>query len=219
LVSVATRATNVTPILAARPELMPRPVEDAQALVALAARADVLAIGPGLGRGDWGRMLLDAALALGKPCVVDADALNLLARDGGAVPPGSVLTPHPGEAARLLGNDTAAIHADRFAAAQAIARRYGAIVLLKGAGTVIAAPDGALSLCPVAEPGMATGGMGDVLTGVIAALRAQGLDAWTAAGCSALAHARAAAAAARRDGARGLLAGDVIAGLRRELNP
>lgn len=219
LVSVATRATNVTPILAARPELMPRPVEDAQALEALAARADVLAIGPGLGRGDWGRMLLDAALALGKPCVVDADALNLLARDGGAVPPGSVLTPHPGEAARLLGNDTAAIHADRFAAAQAIARRYGAIVLLKGAGTVIAAPDGALSLCPVAEPGMATGGMGDVLTGVIAALRAQGLDAWTAAGCSALAHARAAAAAARRDGARGLLAGDVIAGLRRELNP
>lgn len=219
LVSVATRAANVAPILAARPELMPRPVEDAPALAALAARADVVAIGPGMGQGDWGRMLLDAALGFGKPCVVDADALNLLAMHAVALPPGSVLTPHPGEAARLLGVDTATVHADRYDAALTIARRFGAIVLLKGAGTVIAAPDGALSQCAIAEPGMASGGMGDVLTGVVAALRAQGLDAWTAAGCGALAHARAATAAARRDGARGLLAGDVIAGLRRELNP
>ena len=219
LVSVATRLANVAPILAARPELMPRPVEDAPALAALAARADVVAIGPGLGQGDWARTLFDAALALGKPCVIDADALNLLAREARALPPGSVLTPHPGEAARLLDTDTTAIQADRFAAAQAIAQRFAAVTLLKGAGTVIAAPDGALSLCAVAEPGMASGGMGDVLTGVIAALRAQGLDAWSAAGCGALAHANAAATAARRDGARGLLAGDVIAGLRRELDP
>jgi NAD(P)H-hydrate epimerase len=219
LVSVATRAANVAPILAARPELMPRPVEDAHALAAIAARADVLAIGPGLGTGDWGRALFGAALATGKPCVVDADALNLHARDGGTLPPGSVVTPHPGEAARLLGCDTRAIHADRYAAAAALARRCGAVAVLKGAGTVIAAPDGVLSLCPIAEPGMASGGMGDVLTGVIAALLAQGLDAWTAAGCGALAHARAAAFAARRGGARGLLAGDVVDALRRELNP
>lgn len=219
LVSIATRAANVAPILAARPELMPRPVEDAQSLAALAMRADIVAVGPGLGQGSWGRRLLEAAFALGKPCVVDADALNLLAGERVAPPPGSVLTPHPGEAARLLGTDAVAINGDRFAAAQALAGRHGAVALLKGAGTVIAAPDGALSLCPVAEPGMASGGMGDVLTGVIAALRAQGLDAWTAAGCGALAHAGAASAAARRDGARGLLAGDVIDGLRRELNP
>ncbi|MCE3003681.1 MAG: NAD(P)H-hydrate dehydratase [Xanthomonadaceae bacterium] len=219
LVSVATRGANVGPILAARPELMPRPVEDPHALAALALRADVLAIGPGLGQGDWGRTLFDAALALGKPCVLDADALNLLAAAPRALPAGSVLTPHPGEAARLLGSDARAVNADRFAAAAALAQRHAAVVLLKGAGTVIAAPDGMLSLCPVAEPGMATGGMGDVLTGVVAALRAQGLDAWRAAGCGALAHARAAASAARAGGARGLLAGDVIDALRRELNP
>lgn len=219
LVSVATRAVQVGPILAARPELMARPVEDPRALAALASRADVIAVGPGLGQGDWGRTLFDAVLALGKPCVIDADALNLLAVEARPLPGGSVLTPHPGEAARLLGSDARAVNADRFAAATALARRHGAVVLLKGAGTVIAAPDGALALCPVAEPGMATGGMGDVLTGVIAALRAQGLDPWCAAGCGALAHARAAASAARADGARGLLAGDVIDALRHELNP
>jgi NAD(P)H-hydrate epimerase len=151
--------------------------------------------------------------------VIDADALNLLARAPRALPPGCVLTPHPGEAARLLGSSVATVQADRFAAATTLAQRYGAVAVLKGAGSVLARPDGALALCPVAEPGMASGGMGDVLTGVIAALVAQGLDAWRAAQAGVLAHALAAAAAARRGGARGLLAGDVIDALRGPLNP
>ncbi len=219
LVSVATRPANVAAILGARPELMVQGVDAVASLEVLLARASVLAVGPGLGQGDWGAMLLAAALATGKPCVLDADALNLIARAPRALPPGCVLTPHPGEAARLLGTNVPTVQADRFAAAIALAQRHGAVAVLKGAGTVLATPHGALALCPVAEPGMASGGMGDVLTGVIAALLAQGLDAWHAAQAGVLAHALAASSAARRGGARGLLASDVIAALRGPLNP
>ena len=216
LVSVATRGEHVAALIAGRPELMPRAVEDAAALDDLLARATVVAIGPGLGRAEWGALLWRKAIATERPLVVDADALNLLAQQPRKLP-NAVLTPHPGEAARLLGTDTASIQADRYAAVREIARRYAAVAVLKGAGSLVGAPDGRVAVCPWGNAGMASGGMGDVLTGVVAALLAQGLAPWEAA-CSGVAlHARAGDLAAA-DAPRGLVASDLFAPLRALVN-
>jgi len=182
----------------------------------LLARADVLAVGPGLGQADWGRALFEAVRDGDRPLVLDADGLNWLAR-APARRDDWVLTPHPGEAARLLDTDVAAIDRDRFAAVRAIADRYGGVAVLKGAGTLIS--DGRdCDVCTAGNPGMASGGMGDALTGVIAGLLAQGLTPLAAASRGVVAHARAADRAAV-DGERGLLAGDVLEALRGVVNP
>jgi NAD(P)H-hydrate epimerase len=212
LVSVATRGAHVPALLAGRPELMVRGVEEAASIDDLVERATVVAVGPGLGRATWGAWLFEAALGAQRPLVVDADALNLLALSPQKLRD-AVLTPHPGEAARLLGTDTASVQADRFASARALARKYDAIVVLKGAGSLVAAPDGRVAVCPWGNAGMASGGMGDVLTGVIAAMRAQGLSAWDAACAGAALHARAGDVAAG-DAPRGLLASDLFVPLR-----
>ena len=218
LVTVATRESHVAPMLAARPEAMPHAVNDAPALRLLASRADVLALGPGLGISEWSQTLFHAAVALGLPSVIDADGLNLLAITQTRVP-GAVLSPHPGEAARLLGTDVPAVECDRFAAAQALVERFDAVVVLKGAGSIVAAPGEVPVVIGAGNPGMATGGMGDVLTGAIAALRAQGLAPFDAACAGALLHSAAADAAARDGGERGLLASDLFPHLRRLANP
>lgn len=217
LVSVATRAPHVAPLLARLPEAMVHAVQDAQDLQALLTRAGAIAIGPGLGQDDWAHELWRQVLASGKPLVIDADALNLLAK--APQPPGdAILTPHPGEAARLLGLSTAQVQADRFTAARALADRFHAVVVLKGAGSVVAAPDSVPRVIAAGNPGMAVGGMGDLLTGIIAALRVQGLGAFDAASTGALLHSLAGDAAAS-DGQRGLLPTDLLAPLRRLVNP
>lgn len=218
LVSVATRAEHLTALNSARPELMAHGVDGPQALEALLSRATVLALGPGLGQGAWGHALWLTALDAGMPLVLDADGLNLLAREPRRFGGAAVLTPHPGEAARLLGCDTAAIAADRFAAVRELARRYDAIALLKGAGSLVAQPDGRVALCPWGNPGMATGGMGDLLTGIVAALLAQGCEPWEAACLGVCLHARAGDLAAARGGERGLIASDLLEPLRLLLN-
>ncbi len=212
LVSLATRPEYVAAISAARPELMCHGVGDAIALQPLLRRATVLAIGPGLGQGIWGRQLLGVALASRLPLVVDADALNLLAAEP-MCRAQWVLTPHPGEAARLLGLTTGEVQADRFAAAHALQRKYGGTLVLKGAGTLIVDSAGEASLCDAGNSGMASGGMGDVLTGVIAALMAQGLVCDEAARLGVCLHA-AAADRAVMAGQRGLLACDLFPHLR-----
>ena len=217
LVSVATRAAHVPTLLARSPECMASAVESAHELAELFERANVVAIGPGLGRHDWGRNLFHAAMASGKPVVLDADALNLVA-EASRVLQDPVLTPHPGEAARLLGIAVAQVQADRLNAANRLARTFDCAVVLKGAGSIIAAPGRTPQVVGAGNPGMAVGGMGDVLTGVIAALRAQGLDPFDAARCGALLHAHAGDVAAR-DGERGLLPSDVLACLRAAANP
>jgi NAD(P)H-hydrate epimerase len=217
LVSVATQPEHVSALNTARPELMAHAIAGIQELQVLLQRASVVAVGPGLGQRAWGHALMSASIAAGKPVVLDADALNLLAREALALPEQAVLTPHPGEAARLLGIDTAAIAQDRFAAARELARRYHAVAVLKGAGTLIANPQGEVAVCPWGNPGMATGGMGDVLTGVIAGLLAQGLDAWHAARLGVALHAQAGDVAAL-GGEAGLLASDLFAPLRRLRN-
>ncbi len=217
LVSVAARAANVAAINARRPEIMVRGVEGPQALQAMIERASVIAIGPGMGQAAWGHALWDMALRAGKPCVLDADGLNLLAREHIKLPDDIVLTPHPGEAARLLGCDVARIQADRFAAVRELAMRYSAVVVLKGAGSLIANPAQEVALCPFGNPGMASGGMGDLLTGVIAGLIAQGLSAWDAARLGVFAHAVAGDRAAG-DSPRGMIASDLMPHLRDFVN-
>lgn len=217
LVSVGSRRDHVAPLLARLPEAMSHALEDGDALPALLDRARVVAIGPGLGQDEWARALSARALACGKPLVIDADALNLLAQDPRALPE-AILTPHPGEAARLLGCSSADIQADRYASAQALAERFHAVVVLKGAGSIVAAPAQLPRLIAAGNPGMAVGGMGDLLTGIIASLRAQGLCAFDAAAAGALLHALAGDAAAA-EGARGLLPTDLLAPLRRLANP
>jgi NAD(P)H-hydrate epimerase len=217
LVSVATRRNNLCALNSARPELMAHAVDDAASLAPLLARADVLAVGPGLGQAAWGYALWQAALAADKPLVLDADGLNLLAREPRPLAAPAVLTPHPGEAARLLQASVRDIEADRYAAVRALAARYEACVVLKGAGSLIADPNGRLAVCPWGNPGMATGGMGDLLTGIIAALLAQGCMPWQAACLGVGLHARAGDAAAE-EGERGLLASDLLQPLRRLLN-
>jgi NAD(P)H-hydrate epimerase len=201
---------------------MVRGVVNAREAASLLAAASVIAIGPGLGRDDWGRALLALALESGKPLVVDADALTLMADDDGIGQGDWVLTPHPGEAGRLLGVSAADIQQDRFAALESLATRYGGTVLLKGLGTLIQGEDvlgeKGRALIRDGNPGMASGGMGDVLTGVIAALRAQGLTSYDATRLGAMIHARAADACAARRGPRGMLATDLLPYLRAELN-
>ncbi|ALQ94322.1 bifunctional ADP-dependent NAD(P)H-hydrate dehydratase/NAD(P)H-hydrate epimerase [Xylella fastidiosa] len=219
VVHVATREAHVAPLLARCPETMPRGVAGSAELMPLLAAADVVALGPGLGQDPWGQALLAATLDSGCALVIDADALNVLAAAPRPLPPGAILTPHPGEAGRLLGCTTAQVQADRRAAAQALAARFAAVVVLKGAGSLIAAPGCLPCVIDAGNPGMAVAGMGDVLTGVIAALRAQGDSVFDAALFGALLHAAAGDLVARDGGERGLLPSDVLPVLRRLINP
>jgi len=219
LVSVVTRPEHVSAILARRPEVMVKGADDARPLDALVDRASVIAIGPGLGRGDWGHALLERVLRAGKPLVVDADGLHLLAQHRVDATPPMVLTPHVAEAGALLGNNTVAdVQRDRFAAATELAARSSnGAAILKGAGSVVAGA-GRLGVCLHGNPGMATAGMGDVLTGVVAGLLAQGLGVWDAAVAGACLHSFAADRVAERNGRIGLLATDLLIELRAILN-
>lgn len=225
LVSVLTRPEHVLGMLSGRPELMVHGVDEGHALPDAAENATVFAVGPGLGRGNWARNLLRLCLTADKPSVVDADALNLIAEAPDLIDFQKrtsrriVLTPHPGEAARLLRTNSVDIQKDRPGAACELARRYRATVVLKGAGTLIATEGVPLSVCDSGNPGMASGGMGDVLTGVIAGLLAQGLETHDAACLGVWLHATAGDEAARDEGERGLLASDLIGNLRRISNP
>ena len=215
LVTVAVQPPSLA-ALTARPELMSVAVGSSGDLATAMERASVIALGPGLGQSPWSMEILGAVLAAGKPLVLDADALNLL-----ALAPQRrehwVLTPHPGEAARLLGATAADIQADRPGAAMALQARYGGTVVLKGAGSIVQTGADGAWICDRGNPGMATAGMGDVLTGVVAGIAAQCGDLSLAARAGVLVHAQAGDRAAA-DGERGLLAGDVIARLRACVN-
>ncbi|MFT5576413.1 MAG: hydroxyethylthiazole kinase-like uncharacterized protein yjeF [Bermanella sp.] len=217
LVSCATRAEHIPALLAIRPEVMALAAESAEQLDPLLEKATVIVVGPGLGQSVWGRYVLTRVLATSCAKIIDADALNLIAEGELRWTDGDVIiTPHPGEAARLLQCSTADIHHDRYAAALALRERYQATVVLKGAGTIVADEQG-MAVCSDGNPGMASGGMGDVLSGVLGALLAQGLSTSEAARLSVCVHACAADRAALQ-GERGLLASDVTDQLRALLN-
>jgi NAD(P)H-hydrate epimerase len=231
LVTVATWPDNLTPIVACRPELIVHGVRTVEELEPLLHAASVAAIGPGLSRTPWARALLQRTLAAPLPLVVDADALNLIAEQHLQVPAGAVLTPHPGEAGRLLGISTEQVQSDRLAALSRLCETHpGAVVVLKGAGTLIgchaagearapAAVNPALvpGLCERGNPGMAAAGMGDVLTGAIAGILAQCRDPWLAARAGVMAHALSGDELAR-ERERGILALEVAEGLSHWVN-
>ncbi|MEH6584268.1 MAG: NAD(P)H-hydrate dehydratase, partial [Halioglobus sp.] len=215
LVRVATRPEHVTALIARTPEAMTHGVLSGQELAPLLAGVDVLVVGPGLGQSTWSEQLLRVAAESGLPMVLDADGLNLLTRGeivANRCRDNWVLTPHPGEAARLLETDTATVQADRFAAARALQQRYGGVAVLKGNGTLVAA-EGALLLSDYGNPGMASGGMGDVLSGVIGSLLAQQPEALEAVALGVCLHGAAADTAAE-EGQCGLLATDLMQPLR-----
>lgn len=216
-VSVLCAPTSASAVAGGCAELMVRGIDPSDSINDFIDSVDALAIGPGLGRTSWGRAIFTAALHAAArralPTVIDADALNLLAEERAAhsrtltlLPPACVLTPHPGEAGRLLGSSSSAVQADRLAALRALAATHDATIVLKGAGSLIS--HSMPALCPYGNPAMAAPGMGDVLTGVIATLLAQGLAAPDAARAGVLWHALAGDLAAHgRD--RGLLASDL----------
>jgi NAD(P)H-hydrate epimerase len=221
LVSLATRPEHIPGVMAQAPEVMSYGVNSGQELEPLLQRPSVIVIGPGLGRQPWGEQMLQKAWAAGKPLVVDADALNIISESsvvGDARRQDWVITPHPGEAARLLGRAPGELQDDRFAAVRDLQCEFGGAVVLKGSGTLIADGSGALALCPYGNPGMASGGMGDVLSGVVGGLLAQGLAIGDSARLAVLVHARAADMAAASGGERGLLASDLLPWIRRLVN-
>jgi hydroxyethylthiazole kinase-like uncharacterized protein yjeF len=207
LVTVATHPDHVLAVNASRPELIVHGIDSASQLATLVGQADTVAIGPGLGRSSWARELLAVVLESSVAKVVDADALNLI-----AIEPCKderwILTPHPGEAATLLGKSVQDIQQNRFACVSDMVARFGGVCVLKGAGTIVGSTDKRF-VCDRGKPALATAGTGDLLTGTIASFVAQGLDTTDAARAGVWAHAIAADLVAR-NGERGWLASDFL---------
>ncbi|MFU8798224.1 MAG: NAD(P)H-hydrate dehydratase [Gammaproteobacteria bacterium] len=225
LVSIATHPDHAALICATRPELMCHGVHTSEDLkkLTLLQRATVIIIGPGLGQSAWAQDLFNTVLACKHSIIIDADGLNLLAQDKERKIfrpyENHMLTPHPGEAARLLSCNTAEIQADRKAAITQLHKKFGGVCILKGAGTLVLGDDKNIYECTEGNPGMATGGMGDVLSGVIGGLVAQNIDLTTAACLGVTLHARAGDKAAHEHGQRGLVASDLFPYLQQLVNP
>lgn len=217
LVSIVTRAEHVTAITSACPELMVAGSENGNIPQSLLNKAQVIVIGPGLGQQAWGMKLLSRVMQSRLPKLLDADALNLLSRQDGQAQ-NWILTPHPGEAAHLLGLSSAEIQRDRFGSIEQLQQIYGGVVVLKGCGSLISSDSFPVKVCPYGNPGMASAGMGDVLSGIIGALIAQGLSLADAASLGVCLHAKAGDQAALM-GERGLCASDLFAEIRQLVNP
>jgi hydroxyethylthiazole kinase-like uncharacterized protein yjeF len=200
------------------PEIMCHAVNAVAELNILCDTADVLIIGPGLGQTAWSKMLWDIAIQTEKPVVLDADGLNLLAEQSHLKAQSNwILTPHLGEASRLLKQSISAIKHDRLAAVAELQARWGGTIVLKGANSIVQAVTESPVLCPAGNPGMATAGMGDVLSGVLGGLLAQGFAVGVAAKLGVLIHAMAGDLAAKT-GERGMIASDLMPYLRQLVN-
>jgi len=217
MVTLATRIEYARGVLPCLPEVMIAGVTSAEDLKPLLARSSVCVIGPGLGEDAWARMLFAAVMAVQKPLVVDASALHLLA-ESPQYDDNWVLTPHPGEAAHLLACSIADVQGDRRKSAQLIQQKYGGNVILKGVGSIIHTEGSQVYVCGNGDPGMATAGMGDILSGVIAGLMAQGILIADAASLGVWLHATAAEDAIAAEGAYGLIASDIVPYIRRKMN-
>lgn len=217
LVRVLTHSDHLGALLAVRPELMAQALTP-ETLSAALDWAEVVVIGPGLGQTAWGQMAVMALESVPKITLWDADALNLLAINP-QTRQNRVLTPHPGEAARLLACSVAEIESDRLLAARNLVSLYGGVVVLKGAGTIVASERGELAIADVGNPGMASGGMGDLLAGIIGGLLAQKLSLYDAACAGCVVHGAAADEIAERQGCRGMLATDLLEAIPWLVNP
>lgn len=187
-------------------------------------QASVIIAGPGLGQLDWSREVLNKVLASDKAKIIDADALNIIAEDNLVLDAALenqeiIMTPHPGEAARLLNISTKEVQADRFGAIRKLHEKFKATIVLKGAGTLIMDDSALMHLCSDGNPGMACAGMGDLLAGIMGGLIAQGMSAQDAAKIGVALHAKAGDLAAKTHGPRGMMALDLIPGIRKLINP
>lgn len=215
MVSIATWPDYAKQSIPGLPEAMIHAIDGPDALIPLAEKATVCIVGPGLGDDDWAQQLFSHMLAVEKPLVIDASALRLLTTASlqhysKARRNQWVLTPHPGEAAALLKSSTSQVQTDREHAIQQIQHQYGGTVVLKGQHSLVLDPSHHLSTCLAGNPGMATAGMGDVLSGVIGGLMAQGIQPADAARLGVWLHATAGDHAAAELGERGLMAMDLM---------
>jgi len=218
MLTILTRDAHVAPILSQCPEAMIRSIEGADdpALAKILANVNAVVIGPGLGQEEWGAGLLKVICNTQLPILIDADALNLLAKDQ-FQNDHWVMTPHPGEAGRLLELETADIQKDRYLAVSQLQQKYSGVTVLKGAGSLICDQNQNITVCDQGNPGMASAGMGDILSGIIGSLLAQGLELGLAARTGVALHARAGDLAAMK-GQKGLMATDLIEPLRMLVN-
>ena len=219
LLRTYTRRENVGVIVSSLPEAMVKHVDEQDSFYQELVSANAIVVGPGLGRTDWSKFCLTECLKADKPTLFDADALNLIADSNeiSVLSTNTVITPHPGEAARLLGVSVAQIQQDRFHAARALQSKYQCVVVLKGAGTIIAA-EGKVWLANVGNAGMASAGMGDILAGTIGSFMAQGLSALNSAKLGVVLHGEAGDHVAKQRGQRGMLATDLIDAMREIIN-
>lgn len=218
-VSIATRLEHSFAIMGNCPELMCHGIQEASQLSPLLQRANVLVLGPGLGQTTWSENLFAKAIESDLPMVIDADALNLLAEKN-LKRNNWILTPHPGEAARLLNKTVQDIQSNRVMSIQAIQNAFGGVVILKGAESLVLAnamqkPE----VCHLGNPGMATAGMGDVLSGILGGLIGQGLSLEEAAKLGVCLHATAGDKVALYAGQRGMKASDLFSMIQICLNP
>ena len=219
-VTLAGRSGIAQSANAYQPELMTCELESSESLNRILNQVDAIVIGPGLGKDDWAREILARVIETECPMIVDADALNLLAEQSWSRRNNNwIVTPHPGEAARLLGTSTVDIQQNRFASIELLQSKLGGCVILKGAGSLVRDSQSITYVCPYGNPGMATAGMGDVLSGLLGALVVQGYDLLTAAQLGVCVHALAADDTAATHGERGLLATDLFRPMQRRLNP
>lgn len=216
LVSVATHPNHAAVLNAACPEIMSHPVSTTKEIRSLLSRATVVVFGPGLGMQTWGIKLYQLVKEIKQPLILDADGLNQLAKNPFRNE-NWIITPHPGEAARLLDENVAMIQQDRVAAVTKLQKTFGGVAILKGAGTLIKGESESPAICTHGNPGMATAGMGDVLSGVLGGLAAQGIPLDISAQLGVLIHAMAGDLAAQK-GERGMIASDLMPHIRKLVN-
>lgn len=218
MITVATRDEHDEFMSVEYPEIMHLGIVGTEDLVEKIEESNVVVIGPGLGHSPWSAAKYNTVIMTTKSMILDADALNQLAKD----PQRRnhwVLTPHPAEAARLLETDIELVQRDRVSAAKKLHEKYGGVIVLKGANTLVVNESGSIKKCVAGNPGMASGGMGDLLAGIIGGLLAQGLSPDIAAECGVCLHAEAADLSAKRHGERGMLATDLLPFVRKLVNP
>ena len=220
LVSVATNQQHSHMVNLQQPEIMSHGVDSVDQLIELLDAVDVIVLGPGLGQLDWSTDLFYPCIASHKPLVLDADGLNILVNNP-QKKANWVLTPHPGEAARLLGCSVSEVQKDRFKAVRKLQEKYGGICVLKGAGTLISVEE-KIFVCPLGNPGMGSAGMGDVLAGILGSCIAQAIknkiELVEAVLFAVNLHASAGDASAIESGEKGLLATDLMPYLRKLIN-
>lgn len=224
IVSVLTRPDHLTATVSYRPEILCHGMRlgQIQLLKKELSRATVVVLGPGLGQSRWSRWLFKNTVhhirQYHKPCVIDADALNLIAKTHWLPNDTCIYTPHPGEAARLLGATIDEIQCARIHAIKSLQRQLGGVIILKGAETLVHAFDETIAICHEGNPAMATGGMGDLLSGLIAGLLTQGLTLLQASQMAVLMHAQAGDVVYKKQGGLSLLASDLLPAMKPLLN-